>query len=152
MKRNLIVTIAILSMLLSACGKEPSDNRSLQETSNAEIEFNSDMETEVAIDTEIKDTMLVKFDEEFYPFSGGYKATDIARIDNHLLIMGKNENSYTLAITDYSFREDGTVSFSDPRSVKTQNKNDDGFPNIYNITSGGDGYYYLITWILYLTI
>lgn len=145
MKRNLIVTIAILSMLLSACGKEPPDNRSLQETSNAEIELNSDMETEVAIDAETKDTMLVKFDEEFYPFSGGYEATDIARIDNHLLIMGKNENSYTLAITDYSFREDGTVSFSDPRSVKTQNKNDDGFPNIYNITSGGDGHYYLMS-------
>lgn len=145
MKKNLIVIIVILGMLLGACGKVPSDNKAIQETPNAEIELNSNTETEVAVDAEIENTMLVQFNEEFYPFPGGYKAADIARIDNHLLIMGRNENSYTLVIADYSFREDGTVSFSDPKSVKTQNKNDDGFPNIYNITSGGDGYYYLMS-------
>lgn len=148
MKRNLIVIIVILSMLLGACGKVSPDNEALQETPNAEIGLNSDTETKVTAGAGSENTMLVQFNEEFYPFSGGYIAADIARIDNHLLIMGKNENSYTLVIADYSFREDGTVSFSDPRPVKTQNKNNDGFPNIYNITSGGDGYYYLISCLL----
>lgn len=145
MKRNLIVIIVILSMLLGACGKVSPDNEALQETPNAEIGLDSDTETKVTAGAGSENTMLVQFNEEFYPFSGGYIAADIARIDNHLLIMGKNENSYTLVIADYSFREDGTVSFSDPRPVKTQNKNNDGFPNIYNITSGGDGYYYLMS-------
>jgi len=122
--------ILILSTLLSACGKMSSRDRAAQGSPKAETAAANE------------NMMPVQFKEEFYPFSGGYKVVDIARIENHLFILGRSESAYTMAITDYSINDDGTISFSEPKTIKTPDEN---IASIYNITAGGDGLFYFMS-------
>lgn len=137
MKKNFVIIILMLSMLLSACGKTPSRDKTTQES--------PDMETAEAANPATENTMLVQFNEEFYPFSGGYKVMDIARIENHILILGRSESTYTMAIAEYSVNDDGTISFSEPRAIKSPDQNSENITGIYNITSGGDGFFYFMS-------
>ncbi len=134
MKKYLVIIILILGMLLSACGRNPSLDKAAQDFPKAE--------TAAAANPANENTMLVQFKEEFYPFSGGYKVVDIARIENHILILGRSESAYTMAVADYSVNDDGTIRFSEPKAIKTPNEN---IASIYNITSGGDGFFYFMS-------
>lgn len=132
MKKTLTAIVLILGMLLGGCNMMPSYDEVVQESLGAEIEPTDN-------------TMYVQFSEDIYPFSGGYQAIDVAHIDKSVLIVGRNDSSYVLSIVNYGINADGTISFSEPKIIETRMKNNEGLPNIYNITAGGDGYYYLLS-------
>lgn len=132
-----ILIIAILSAFLGACCKEPSDENKRSCTIAVEDEMTSSKNSNA--------TMSVQFNEKFYPFPGGYIASDVARIDNHLMILGHNGDSYAMAITDYNIEDDGTVNFSAPKSIDLLKQRGEDSQDMYNITSGGDGFFYLMS-------
>lgn len=86
-------------------------------------------------------TMDSQYEEEYYPFPGGYYSTDIARVENKLLILGRNEEGgCLLGLADYGQEENGRVSVAPAQTIDMGGQ---GYVNC--LTAGEDGYFYVQT-------
>lgn len=86
-------------------------------------------------------TMDAQYEEEYYPFPGGYFNGDIARIENKLLILGQNgADGFLLGLAGYSQEENGRVSIEPAQIIDMSGQ---GYVNC--LTAGADGYFYVQT-------
>lgn len=90
-------------------------------------------------------TMTVQYSENYAPFQGNAVVSDVARIDNQLLFAGALEGKPLLGLAEYNVSETGRVILSETASIPLDQAEAPDEAEIYDITAGGDGYFYVLT-------
>ena len=90
-------------------------------------------------------TMLAQYNENYYPFSGEYTVTGVARLENRLLIAGTGPEKDILGLAEYTVEVSGQVTVSAPETISLDDPGEANEARIYDITAGGDGSFYVLT-------
>lgn len=123
-----IVTVLICLFQLASCGRGAQ-------------EANSSTDPKPTSER----TASAQYAESYYPFPGDYSVESIARIDNKLLMLGKNEANYILGLADYTESETGRIQISEVEQLSLDLPSSPEEAVVYDITAGGDGFFYILT-------
>jgi len=132
MKRLLAMLMAFSLLLTAGCAGTRKTAETVQEAENTAQPQPQAAESRM---------MDAEYDEEYYPFPGGYFNGDIARIENKLMILGHSEEKgFLLGLAEFSREENGRIHISPAQHIDMS-----GYGHVNCLTAGKDGYFYVQT-------
>lgn len=143
MKRNCFLCLILCAvLLLTACGEDGSARQAgVKPVAGEDLRVDGPGAT-----------IEIRYNENFYPFPGGYTVCDVARLENTLLFLGQRASheieigdaafyGADLALTEYTVEDSGRITIAEAKTITAGNADE----AILCVTAGGDGYFYALS-------
>ncbi len=140
---SIISAILIFSTMLtfSACGSSTERSTEVLPIDNEDNSCRSVSE-ETSVQTPTEEVL---YREEVYPFSGGCKVSAIARIDNILLIQGKDHGKPIFKLAEYVIDENEKFKIDNYEDLELDEPDSVYETYVRGVTAGKDENFYILT-------